>query len=555
MEKKWWHNHVVYQIYPRSFNDTTGSGVGDINGIIEKLDYLALLGIDIIWLSPIYKSPMDDNGYDISDYQMVDPLFGSNEDLDRLIEEGKKRNIGIMMDLVVNHTSDEHPWFIESKSSLDNPKRDWYIWKKPKPDGSAPNNWAAYFTRSAWAYDETTGEYYLHLFSKKQPDLNWENSEVRRAVYDMMHYWLKKGIAGFRMDVINMIGKPKDYPDAYIHDGGVLGHEYWANNNRCHEYLREMYQEVLSKYDIVTVGETPYVLPMDGMKFSHPKRGELNMIFQFEHMSIDKDNEFGDRIPFDLVTLKQLMTKWQESLHGNGWNSLYWNNHDQPRVVSRFGDDTKYRVESAKMLGAVLHFMSGTPYIYQGEELGLTNTYYEHIDEYNDLYDHNKYDIMIHDRKMTHEDAMNNIRYFSRDNARVPMRWSEDEHAGFTTGTPWLQMNEDYKKVNAKAALEDENSVFYFYKNLIQLRKESSYSATIVYGKHQLLAPDDRDVYSYIRYDDHRRILIVANFTNQIVTRSFDETVKNLIISNYDLKTVDVQSLNLRPYEVVIVEI
>lgn len=553
MDKKWWHKSVVYQVYPRSFKDTSGNGIGDINGIIEKLDYIKELGADLIWISPLYKSPMDDNGYDISDYRQIDPLFGTMDDMERLILEGKKRGIGILMDLVVNHTSDEHPWFVESKSSKDNPKRDWYIWREPKEDGTEPNNWGSFFTRSAWELDKTTGEYYLHLFSRKQPDLNWDNQQVRQAVYEMMHFWLQKGIAGFRMDVINMIGKPHDLPDAAL-KGGVVGSEHWANHSKVHLYLREMYDQVLSKYDVVTVGETPFVIPMDGQKYSHPDRRELSMIFQFEHMGIDAENDYSEKHPVHLPKLKDIMAKWQEELHGNGWNSLYWNNHDQPRVVSRFGDDGKYRVVSAKMLATVLHLMYGTPYIYQGEEVGLTNTHYQSIHDYNDLSDHNKFDIMTNDLGYSEERAMKIIRPASRDNARVPMRWNANENAGFTAGTPWLELPNNYKSVNIENAVADENSVFHHYKALIELRKNSIYSDVITYGKHALVDKEDTDVYAYMRYAKDMKLLILANFTEKNVSRAYEGEAGDVIVSNYDVKSINLSEVSLRPYEVVVVE-
>lgn len=555
MERKWWHNSVVYQIYPRSFNDSNGDGIGDIPGIIEKLDYIAELGVDVLWLSPIYKSPMDDNGYDISDYRDIAPEFGTMADVEELIAKAGERGIRIVMDLVVNHTSDEHPWFIESRSSKDNPKRDWYIWKDSKEDGSAPNNWGSHFTRSAWEHDEATGQYYLHLFSKKQPDLNWANPEVRRAVYDMMHFWLEKGIGGFRMDVINMIGKSPDFPDGALLDEGVAGFDQWANNSLTHMYLREMHREVLSHYDILTVGETPYVTPFEGRLYSHPDRRELGMIFQFEHMAVDKASELGIRKPLELPALKAIMARWQDGLIGKGWNSIYWSNHDQARAVSRFGNDGAYRVESAKMLGTTLHFMFGTPYIYQGEELGLVNTYYETIGEYNDLLDHHKYDVMVNDLGMTPEAAMEEIRYFSRDNARAPMRWSAEESGGFTTGKPWLGVNPDYKEVNADRALADKASVFYHYKKLVALRKDSAYSGVMAYGAHKLLLPEDPAIYAYTRTGEGRTLLVVSNFTDKEQKRSLEGHASAIVISNYDDSGMDLQDLVLRPYESVVYSI
>lgn len=556
MEKKWWHKSVIYQIYPRSFKDTTGSGIGDLRGIITKLDYLKKLGIDIIWLSPVYASPMDDNGYDIRDYYAVDSLFGTMEDMECLIHEGKKRGIYLMMDLVVNHTSDEHPWFLESKSSLDNPKRDWYIWRSPKEDGSPPNNWGSYFTRSAWEYDDTTGEYYLHLFSKKQPDLNWANEDVRQAVYDMMHWWLQKGIRGFRMDVINMIGKPSDFRDASIMDEGVPGWEYWANNSRTHEYLREMHDQVLQHYDIVTVGETPYVTPREGKFYSHPHRKELDMIFQFEHMNLDKTTMLSAKKPLDLIALKSVLSKWQNELHLKGWNSNYWSNHDQARAVSRFGNEDPYRVESAKMLGTLLHFMPGTPYVYQGEEIGFTNTYYDTIEDYNDLMDHHKYDVMVHDYKLTGQEALKRIQPFSRDNGRVPMCWDSSDGGGFTKGSPWLKLNPYYQAINVKQALDDSNSVFYYYQQLIQLRKDSVYSPIIVYGDYTLIMPEHDTIFAYIRQYQEQKLLILTNFSESETQLSLPYRASQVVISNANITQLpDLSHLTMKPYEALVVVI
>ncbi len=554
---RWWHNSVVYQIYPRSFNDANGDGVGDLRGIIDKLDHIQALGADVIWLSPVYKSPMDDNGYDISDYYDIDPQLGDMEDMDELIEQASLRRLKIVMDLVVNHTSDEHPWFQEAKSSKDNPKRDWYIWKDAKADGSEPNNWESFFSPQAWEWDDTTEQYYLHLFSKKQPDLNWANPELRQAVYKMMHFWLKKGIAGFRMDVINMIGKPCDYPDAAIFGQGVAGWEHWANSLLCHQYLREMHNEVLRHYDVLTVGETPFVTPNDGQFYSHPNRNELGMIFQFEHMSIDKDEHNARQKPFDLVEFKSIMSKWQDELHNKGWNSLYWNNHDQPRAVSRFGNDSsEYRVVSAKMLGSVLHMMSGTPYIYQGEELGMTNTHFETIDDFNDLMAKFHYNKMI-ERGVEPKSAITYLNKFSRDHARVPMQWDDSKNAGFTTGVPWLAVNPNYNEINAKHARNEKGSVFDHYQKLVELRRSSGYSDVIVYGEHRLLDAEDPHVYSYTRHYADQTILVVANFTDQTVSRSYEFTNVETLLSNYDDENAvrNLENLRLKPYQAVIFSI
>ena len=476
MEKKWWKESVVYQIYPRSFKDSNGDGIGDINGITSKLDYLKELGIDVIWLSPVYKSPNDDNGYDISDYRDIMDEFGTMEDFDKLLNEAHKRNIKILMDLVVNHTSDEHKWFVESRKSRDNKYRDYYIWREGK-DGKEPNNWGSIFGGSAWQYDENTNMYYLHLFSKKQPDLNWENETVRNEIYDMMKWWLDKGIDGFRMDVISMISKDQKFPDGKNGDFGP----YSIHGPRVHEFLKEMNKEVLSKYDIMTVGETAGVTIDEAKKYAGFDSNELNMVFQFEHMDLDnnKDYKWNDE-PVKLTKLKEVMGKWQTELEGEAWNSLFWNNHDQPRVVSRFGNDSdEYREVSAKMLGTCLHMMKGTPYIYQGEELGMTNIYFNSIDEYNDIESINAYNELVGSGKVSKEKMMSYLRYKSRDNARTPMQWSDDENAGFTTGKPWMTINPNYVKINAQNEVSDSNSVFNYYKKLIKLRKEND---IIVYG-------------------------------------------------------------------------
>lgn len=555
LAKRWWHNAVVYQIYPRSFNDSNGDGIGDIKGIIEKLDYIRELGANVIWLSPVYQSPMDDNGYDISDYQSIAPEFGTMQDMDRLIAEADKRGIKIMMDLVVNHTSDEHPWFVESRRSKDSPKRDWYIWKDPKSDGSEPNNWESFFKPKAWTLDETTGQYYLHIFSDKQPDLNWANPEVREAVYEMMHFWLKKGLGGFRMDVINMIGKPSDYPDATIFDQGVAGWEHWSNNLLVHQYLREMHDKVLKHYDVLTVGETPFTTTLDGRFYSNPARNEISMIFQFEHVSIDREEHNAVKKDFDLVQYKEIMTRWQEDLYQKGWNSLYWSNHDQPRTVSRYGcDSAQYRVVSAKMLATVLHMMSGTPYIYQGEEIGMTNKHFNSIDEFNDLMAKFHYQKMIA-RGVSDQDAIAFLNDFSRDHARVPIQWNNQANAGFTSGTPWLPLNDNYQHINAEQAVSDADSIYHHYRQLIALRQGDDYGDVIVYGAHQLLDPDDSEVYAYRREHQGKTLLTIANFTDKSLERSYQGKVTNQLINNGVGVVDDLINLQLQPYQALVVEI
>ena len=451
MERKWWHSSVVYQIYPRSFNDSNGDGIGDINGIREKLDYLKELGIDVIWLSPVYKSPNDDNGYDISDYCDIMDEFGTMDDMEKLLKEANEKGIKILMDLVVNHTSDEHKWFIEAKKSKDNEYRDYYIWRD-SVDGHEPNDLGSCFSGSAWQYDETTGQYYLHLFSKKQPDLNWENENVRNEVYKMMNFWIDKGIGGFRMDVIDLIGK---VPDEMI----------TGNGPKLHDYLQEMNKAALEGHDLLTVGETWGATPEIAKLYSNPKRKELSMVFQFEHIGLDQieGKEKWDVKPLDLLDLKKVLSKWQTELEGEGWNSLFWNNHDLPRIVSRWGNDREYRVESAKMLATLLHGMKGTPYIYQGEELGMTNVRFEDINEYNDIETLNMYKDRI-SKGYSHDEIMASIYAKGRDNARTPMQWDSTENAGFTTGKPWLKVNKNYKFINAEDCLQDKDSIFIIIK-------------------------------------------------------------------------------------------
>jgi glycosidase len=539
MNKKWWHQSTVYQIYPRSFNDHDGDGIGDIPGIIEKLDYLAFLGIDIIWLSPVYQSPNDDNGYDISNYYEIMSDFGTMEDMDMLIEEARKRDIHIMMDLVINHTSDEHPWFIESRKSKDNPYRDYYVWRDSS-DGP-PSDITSVFSGPAWEYDEETGEYYFHLFSKKQPDLNLHNNEVRDHLYKMMNFWLDKGVSGFRMDVIDLIGKEID--DKVLTDGPKL-----------HHYLQEMNREVLSNYPTITVGETPSATPETAKLYTGEGRDELDMVFTFQHMSLDEMEGKGKWAlkPLDLFDLKQTLSKWQTELHGQGWNSLYWNNHDQPRIVSRWGNDREYRVESAKMLATLLHMMQGTPYIYQGEEIGMTNIVFDDIRDYRDIETINYYNEKISEG-VPHEDIMKSIHVKGRDNARTPFQWDSSLHGGFTTGTPWLEANENYKKINAEDAVKNEDSIFYHYKKLIQLRKEHD---IIVYGEYELMLEDHSEIFAYTRKLGNETLLVIANFDGGepafALPSSFDGTNCEILISNYSGTARPSELKKLRPYEAVV---
>ncbi|QWU46613.1 alpha-glucosidase [Bacillus sp. NP247] len=557
MGKQWWKESVVYQIYPRSFMDSNGDGIGDLRGILAKLDYLKELGIDVIWLSPVYESPNDDNGYDISDYCNIMNEFGTMEDWDELLHEMHKRNMKLMMDLVVNHTSDEHNWFIESCKSKDNKYRDYYIWR-PGKEGKEPNNWGAAFSGSAWQYDEMTDEYYLHLFSKKQPDLNWDNEKVRQDVYDMMKFWLEKGIDGFRMDVINFISKEDGLPAVETDEEGyVSGHKHFMNGPNIHKYLHEMNEDVLSQYDIMTVGEMPGVTTEEAKLYTGEARKELQMVFQFEHMDLDS-GEGGkwDVKPCSLLTLKQNLTKWQKALEQTGWNSLYWNNHDQPRVVSRFGNDGAYHTESAKMLATVLHMMKGTPYIYQGEEIGMTNVRFESIDEYRDIETLNMYKEKVIERGEDIDKVMQSIYIKGRDNARTPMQWDDREHAGFTTGEPWIAVNPNYKEINVKQAIQDEESIFYYYKKLIELRKNNE---IVVYGTYDLILENNPSIFAYVRTYGEEKLLVIANFTADECVFELPEDIvyseAELLIHNYDVENVLIENITLRPYEAMVFKV
>ncbi|MUK88878.1 alpha,alpha-phosphotrehalase [Ornithinibacillus sp. L9] len=553
MDKTWWKESVVYQIYPRSFNDSNGDGIGDIKGMIEKLDYLKELGIDVIWLSPVYKSPNDDNGYDISDYQDIMDDFGTMADWEELLSEIHNRGMKLIMDLVVNHSSDEHEWFQESRKSKDNPYRDYYIWRPGKGE-KEPNNWESTFSGPAWEYDEQTNEYYLHIFSKKQPDLNWENPKLRNEIYKMMKWWLDKGIDGFRMDVINFISKVPALPDAPNPEAKryVSGSQYFMNGPRIHEFLQEMHKEVLSLYDIMTVGEMPGVDVEEAKKYTDQNRDELQMVFQFEHMDLDSGpNGKWDLKPLDLRDLKESISKWQTGLHGVGWNSLYLNNHDQPRIVSRFGNDKEYRVESAKMLGTFLHMLQGTPYIYQGEEIGMTNIKFDSINDYQDIEILNMYKEKVTEGNEDHDKVMESIYVKGRDNARTPIQWDDTENGGFTTGDPWIQVNPNYKTINAKQAVKDEHSIYHYYRKLIKLRKQHD---LIVYGEYQLILPDHEQIYAYMRSYEGEKLLVVTNFSEQYVAFQLPEDVtfkaEEVLIGNYDIDGIeDFSSFTLKPYE------
>ncbi len=549
MNTSWWKEAVVYQIYPRSFMDSNGDGIGDLRGIISRLDYLKKLGIDVIWMSPVYQSPNDDNGYDISDYQAIMEEFGTMEDFDRLLLEAHERGLKIVMDLVVNHTSDEHRWFAESRKGKDNPYGDYYIWRDGKEDGQEPNNWGACFGGSAWQFDKERGQYYLHLFSKKQPDLNWDNPAVRKDVFDMMNWWCEKGIDGFRMDVISMISKTKEMPDGEVR--GLYGDfsPYCVHGPKVHEYLREMNREVLSKYDLMTVGETSGVTPEQACLYAGSDTHELNMVFQFEH--VDEQGKYGkwngDRMP--LTKLKGILSKWQNELSGKAWNSLFWDNHDQPRAVSRFGNDApQWRVLSAKMLAVCLHMMQGTPYIYQGEELGMTNYPFMGPEDFHDIESVHAYEEWCRSGIVSHEEFWPCITRLSRDNARTPMQWDDGSQAGFTTGTPWMPVNPNYREINARAALADPDSVFYFYQKLISLRKQCP---VIVHGEYKLLLADSEELFVYERRLGDERLLTACNFTDRdaefVMPKEFAKG--KCLIANYKEPG---EEGKLRPYEAVV---
>lgn len=551
MKKAWWKEAVVYQIYPRSFMDSNGDGIGDLNGITEKLDYLKELGIDVIWLSPVYQSPNDDNGYDISDYQAIMTEFGTMEDYDRMLARAHELGIKIMMDLVVNHTSDEHAWFVESRKSVDNPYRDFYIWRKGKEDGKEPNNWGSCFSGSAWKYDEQTDMYFLHLFSKKQPDLNWDNPKVRDHVFDMMNWWCEKGIDGFRMDVISLISKPKGLPDGIPGENGYAD-SGCANGPHVHEYLQEMNRKVLSKYDLITVGEAAGVTLEEAKKYANADGSELNMVFQFEHVSGSEHEKThygkwdGHKMP--LPEWKANLSKWQTGLSHEAWNSLYLSNHDQPRSVSRYGNDSEeYRERSAKLLATCLHMMQGTPYVYQGEELGMCNAYFDKLEDYRDIESINAYHELTEQCGVSHEEMMGYLKRISRDNARTPMQWDDSKNAGFTTGTPWLKVNSNYPEVNAKAQVNDPDSVFSYYKKLIRLRHENE---IIVYGDYELLEAESEETFIYKRTYENEHLMVLCNFTDHEVSVT-DAVMEQIpdgaekLITNY----ADDMGQTLRPYE------
>lgn len=553
MNKAWWKEAVVYQVYPRSFMDSNGDGIGDLPGVISKLDYLQELGIDVIWLSPIYQSPNDDNGYDISDYYGIMEEFGTIEDFDRLLEGIHARGMKLIMDLVVNHTSDEHAWFIESRSSKDNPKRDYYIWR-PEKDGALPNNWESIFSGPVWEWDEATGEYYLHVFSKKQPDLNWENPNVIKDIHSMMKWWLDKGIDGFRVDAINHIGKEKGFPDDPHPEeqSHTTGYKMYSNLPLVHETLHRFNQEVLSGYDVMTVGETSGVGAEEALLYVDEQRQEVNMVFQFEHVQIDcGDQGKWGVAPWNLLDLKRIMSEWQTVLHGKGWNALFMSNHDQPRQVSRFGDDGTYWSQSAKLLATFIHTLCGTPYVYQGEEIGMTNVAFDSIDSYRDVEILNFYKEKVVKEGLDPKDVMHRIHHKGRDNARTPMQWSADERAGFTTATPWIDVNPNYVQINVEQQLQDEGSILNYYKKLIHLRKNND---LMVYGEYQLILPDHPQIYAYTRRLGDEGLLVMLNFSAERPIFELPEYLNieapELLIGNYSVEeNEDVRQVQLEPYE------
>ncbi|CAI8986094.1 MULTISPECIES: alpha,alpha-phosphotrehalase [Bacillus] len=544
-----WHKSVVYQIYPKSFNSYYNTETGDIKGVTEKLDYLKELGVDYIWLTPVYQSPQNDNGYDVSDYYSIDPSYGTMEEFEELLAEAKKREIDIMLDIVVNHSSTEHKWFKEASGDKNSPYRDFYIWRDEK------NNWQSKFGGSAWEYDEKTGQYYLHLFDKTQADLNWENEQLRKEVYDMMRFWLEKGVRGFRLDVINLISKEQHFLDDEGTSATSDGRKYYTDGPRVHEYLQEMNHEVFAEKDVITVGEMSSTTIDNCIKYSNPERSELSMTFSFHHLKVDYPN--GDKwtkADFDFVKLKELMSKWQtEMQEGGGWNALFWCNHDQPRIVSRFGDDKRYRNESAKMLGTALHMLQGTPYIYQGEEIGMTNPDFDDISKYRDVESLNIYE-MKWGEGMSNEGIIGILQQKSRDNSRTPMQWNEEENAGFTTNTPWISVADNYKKVNVKKALEDKQSIFYHYKRLIKLRKKYD---VITKGKYEIIDVNHPNIWAYTRTLDNEVLLVVNNFYGETLTYSVPDVQltgmkQEILISNYEDLSEDIRNLVLRPYESIV---
>ncbi len=552
-QAEWWRKSVVYQVYPRSFNDTTGSGVGDIRGLTEKLDYLKDLGTDIIWLQPVYVSPQNDNGYDVADYRSIDPMYGTMEDFDELMTELKRRDMHLMLDIVVNHSSTEHVWFRESRKSKDNPYRDYYIWRDPAPGGGVPNNWQSKFGGSAWQYDEVTGQYYLALFDKTQADLNWENEKVREEAADLMRFWADKGVDGFRMDVINLISKDQNFPDD---DGSIMtgdGRRYYTDGPRVHEYIKELYERVYGPYNLVTVGEMSSTTLQHCIRYSNPEQREFSMTFNFHHLKVDyPQGKKWELMPYDFEALKSLLSSWQIGMQqGGGWNALFWNNHDQPRALSRFADDGRCRAASTKMLATTLHGLQGTPYVFQGEEIGMPNPNWNDISEFRDIESKNMYRIMIEMGK-TPEEAFDIIAKRSRDNARTPMQWNYGPQAGFTDGTPWIKVDERYPEINVKMQRDDPNSVFAHYKRLIALRKTED---VLTDGRYVRLDEQHPQIYAYARVNDRDTLIVVSNFSGEEAKFSLPESYQALAGAQAELVAGNMQeppewqaNLKLEPY-------
>lgn len=551
----WWRKSTVYQVYPKSFKDSTGSGTGDIKGLTGKLDYLQELGIDIVWLQPVYVSPQNDNGYDVADYRQIDPAFGTMEDFEELIRELKKRGMHLMTDIVVNHSSTEHPWFQEARKSKDNPYRNYYIWRDPAPDGGVPNNWQSKFGGPAWQFDETTGQYFLTLFDKTQADLNWENEQVRQEVADLMIFWAEKGVDGFRMDVINLISKDQSFPDDDPATVPGDGRKFYTDGPRVHEYIKELYAKVFGPYNLVTVGEMSSTTLEHCIRYSAPEEREFSMTFNFHHLKVDyKNGQKWELQPYDFAELKELFTRWQTGMQqAGGWNALFWNNHDQPRALSRFADDGKYRKESAKMLATTLHGMQGTPYIYQGEELGMPNPGWHDISEFNDIESKNMYRI-LQERGLSGKQALDIIRERSRDNSRTPMQWDASGHAGFTSGTPWLKVDRRYKEINVQAEQGDPDSILAHYKQLIRLRKEEP---VITDGIFQRLDEGHPQIFAYARTGETETLIVVSSFSvtqagftfaDEFWSSRINSQTAELLIGNTEQTPVWGQSLEIPPY-------
>ena len=553
-EQKWWHKSVVYQIYPKSFNDTTGSGQGDIKGITEKLDYLKKLGVEVLWLTPMYKSPQNDNGYDISDYYSIDESYGTMEDFEEMLKEAHKRDIKIVMDIVVNHSSTENEWFKKSEAG-DPEYKDFYIWKD-EVDGKEPTNWQSKFGGSAWKWSEKRKQYYLHLFDVTQADLNWENENVRKKVYEMIKYWLNKGVDGFRFDVINLISKDQRFLNDDGSDTRFVpdGRRFYTDGPKIHEYLKEIHKEAFGESDLLTVGEMSSTSLENCVRYSNPEEKELSMAFSFHHLKVDYPNgEKWVKAPFDFVELKKILSKWQIGMYeGNGWNATFWTNHDQPRALSRFGDDKNFHEKSGKMLATVLHGLQGTPYIYQGEEFGMTNPYFDKIEKYRDVESKNMYKI-LRDKGLSEKEVLDILMQKSRDNSRTPVQWDDTKNAGFTSGTPWIEIPENYKKINAENALKDSNSIFYHYQNLIQLRRTEE---LLITGRYEDIDLENKKVYAYKRVGEDAELIIIANFYDKVTefdVKGMDLEEAFILLSNYvQSPEINGNKLILKPYEAII---